>query len=73
MKLVSLGILFYIPNFISFSIWQVWQCPSASASTHKRSQFELLAELEHDSGVSGEANRPTVQNATFFFFSVKKK
>lgn len=33
---------------------QVWQCPSASSSSHKRSQFELLAELEHDSGVSGE-------------------
>lgn len=42
--------------FCFFLISQVWQCPSASASGHKRSQFELLAELEHDSGVSGEAD-----------------
>uniref|UniRef100_A0A3Q3W5A1 Uncharacterized protein n=1 Tax=Mola mola TaxID=94237 RepID=A0A3Q3W5A1_MOLML len=26
------------------------KCPSGSSSTHKRSQFDLLAELEHDSG-----------------------
>lgn len=37
-----------------FFILQVWQCPSASTSSHRRSQFELLAELEHDSGVSAE-------------------
>lgn len=29
---------------------KVWQCPSES--NHKRSQFELLAELEHDAGVN---------------------
>lgn len=45
------GICFYGRLFF---ISQVWQCPSASASTHKRSQFELLAELEHDSGVREE-------------------
>ncbi|XP_075870966.1 protein FAN isoform X3 [Nelusetta ayraudi] len=37
---------------------KVWQCPAASASTHKRSQFELLAELEHDSGVNTIALNP---------------
>lgn len=31
---------------------QVWQCASDGSSSHKRSQFELLAELEHDAGVS---------------------
>ncbi|XP_010781480.1 protein FAN [Notothenia coriiceps] len=31
---------------------KVWQCPSDSSSNHKRSQFELLAELEHDAGVN---------------------
>lgn len=35
---------------------QVWQCASDSSSSHKRSQFELLAELEHDAGVSEEAD-----------------
>lgn len=35
---------------------QVWQCASDSLSSHKRSQFELLAELEHDAGVSEDAN-----------------
>uniref|UniRef100_A0A3P8SKA8 Neutral sphingomyelinase activation associated factor n=1 Tax=Amphiprion percula TaxID=161767 RepID=A0A3P8SKA8_AMPPE len=29
---------------------KVWQCASDSSSSHKRSQFELLAELEHDAG-----------------------
>lgn len=36
---------------------QVWRCPSMNSSSHRRSQFELLAELEHDSGVRG--GRPT--------------
>ncbi|TKS87952.1 Protein FAN [Collichthys lucidus] len=31
---------------------KVWQCASDSSSSHKRSQFELLAELEHDAGVN---------------------
>eukprot|EP00064_Thunnus_orientalis_P016373 superscaffoldBa00003231_g16437 len=31
---------------------KVWQCASDSLSSHKRSQFELLAELEHDAGVN---------------------
>lgn len=44
----------YLFLWLSFLISQVWQCPSASASTHKRTQFELLAELEHDSGVREE-------------------
>lgn len=35
---------------------QVWQCAADSTSSHKRSQFELLAELEHDAGVSEEAD-----------------
>lgn len=47
-------LLCFIVLINAFLIWQVWQCPSTIASTHKRSQFELLAELEHDSGVSGE-------------------
>lgn len=38
---------------LDLSVWQVWRCPSMNSSSHKRSQFELLAELEHDSGVSG--------------------
>lgn len=32
---------------------QVWQC-AAQSLNHKRFQFQLLAELEHDAGVSGE-------------------
>ncbi|XP_078136441.1 protein FAN isoform X4 [Sander vitreus] len=31
---------------------KVWQCASDSSSSHKRSQFQLLAELEHDAGVN---------------------
>lgn len=31
---------------------KVWECASDSLSTHKRSQFNLLAELEHDAGVN---------------------
>uniref|UniRef100_H3CTM5 Neutral sphingomyelinase activation associated factor n=1 Tax=Tetraodon nigroviridis TaxID=99883 RepID=H3CTM5_TETNG len=31
---------------------KVWRCPSMNSSSHRRSQFELLAELEHDSGVN---------------------
>uniref|UniRef100_A0A4W6C811 Neutral sphingomyelinase activation associated factor n=1 Tax=Lates calcarifer TaxID=8187 RepID=A0A4W6C811_LATCA len=31
---------------------KVWQCASDGSSSHKRSQFQLLAELEHDSGVN---------------------
>ncbi|XP_045919910.1 protein FAN [Micropterus dolomieu] len=31
---------------------KVWRCESDSSSSHKRSQFELLAELEHDAGVN---------------------
>lgn len=31
---------------------KVWQCAADSQSSHKRSQFELLAELEHDAGVN---------------------
>uniref|UniRef100_A0A3Q1KA03 Neutral sphingomyelinase (N-SMase) activation associated factor n=1 Tax=Anabas testudineus TaxID=64144 RepID=A0A3Q1KA03_ANATE len=31
---------------------KVWQCASDGSSSHKRTQFELLAELEHDSGVN---------------------
>ena len=34
---------------------QVWKCPYDSSSNHKRSQFEVLAELEHDAGVSVDA------------------
>ncbi|XP_031615388.1 protein FAN [Oreochromis aureus] len=31
---------------------KVWECTSDSFSTHKRSQFNLLDELEHDAGVN---------------------
>ncbi|XP_013857082.1 protein FAN [Austrofundulus limnaeus] len=31
---------------------KVWQCASNGSSSRKRSQFELLAELEHDAGVN---------------------
>ncbi|KAM4533381.1 protein FAN [Odontesthes bonariensis] len=31
---------------------KVWQCAANSSSSHKRSQFQLLAELEHDAGVN---------------------
>uniref|UniRef100_A0AAQ5YQI0 Neutral sphingomyelinase (N-SMase) activation associated factor n=1 Tax=Amphiprion ocellaris TaxID=80972 RepID=A0AAQ5YQI0_AMPOC len=37
---------------------KVWQCASDSSSSHKRSQFELLAELEHDAGVNTVALNP---------------
>uniref|UniRef100_A0A3B4Z7F4 Neutral sphingomyelinase activation associated factor n=1 Tax=Stegastes partitus TaxID=144197 RepID=A0A3B4Z7F4_9TELE len=37
---------------------KVWQCASDSLSSHKRSQFELLAELEHDAGVNTVALNP---------------
>lgn len=53
--LLSDGLWWMLTKGWHFFISQVWQCPSASSSGHKRSQFELLAELEHDSGVSGEA------------------
>ena len=53
---------------------QVWQCPSGSSSTHKRSQFELLAELEHDSGVSEdiEFRFYTVRSSTVLANILKK-
>ncbi|XP_055363996.1 protein FAN isoform X2 [Betta splendens] len=31
---------------------KVWQCASDGSSSHKRSEFQLLAELEHDAGVN---------------------
>ncbi|XP_042366691.1 protein FAN [Plectropomus leopardus] len=31
---------------------KVWQCAADSSSSYKRSQFQLLAELEHDAGVN---------------------
>ncbi|XP_074549891.1 protein FAN isoform X2 [Halichoeres trimaculatus] len=31
---------------------KVWQCPADSSSAHRRSQFNLLSELEHDAGVN---------------------
>lgn len=31
---------------------QVWQCAADGSASHKRAQFHLLAELEHDAGVS---------------------
>ncbi|XP_039983407.1 protein FAN [Xiphias gladius] len=31
---------------------KVWLCASDGSSSHKRSQFQLLAELEHDAGVN---------------------
>ncbi|KAM6971756.1 protein FAN isoform 2-T2 [Tautogolabrus adspersus] len=31
---------------------KVWRCPADSSSNHKRSQFDLLSELEHDAGVN---------------------
>lgn len=31
---------------------KVWQCAADSSSSHRRSQFQLLAELEHDAGVN---------------------
>lgn len=56
--------------WLSFLISQVWQCPSASASTHKRTQFELLAELEHESGVREEV--PVTNRAKKLFWGGKK-
>lgn len=54
-----------------FLIWQVWQCPSTIASTQKRSQFELLAELEHDSGVSRETVWPTERGPDLFRWKIR--
>ncbi|XP_060921119.1 protein FAN [Labrus mixtus] len=31
---------------------KVWRCPADSSSNHRRSQFDLLSELEHDAGVN---------------------
>ncbi|XP_069554039.1 protein FAN [Brachyistius frenatus] len=31
---------------------KVWQCAADNSSSHRRSQFEVLAELEHDAGVN---------------------
>lgn len=47
-------LLLYCPNEDGF-VPQVWQCASNGSSSHRRSQFELLAELEHDAGVSGSS------------------
>uniref|UniRef100_A0AAY4E125 Neutral sphingomyelinase (N-SMase) activation associated factor n=1 Tax=Denticeps clupeoides TaxID=299321 RepID=A0AAY4E125_9TELE len=37
---------------------KVWRCVAAEISTNKRSQFELLAEFEHDAGVNTIALNP---------------
>ncbi|XP_034022818.1 protein FAN [Thalassophryne amazonica] len=37
---------------------KVWQCSSDGKSSHRRSHFELLAELEHDAGVNTVALSP---------------
>ncbi|XP_040922193.1 protein FAN [Toxotes jaculatrix] len=37
---------------------KVWQCASDGSSGHRRSQFHLLAELEHDAGVNTIALNP---------------
>ncbi|KAM9332459.1 protein FAN [Pholidichthys leucotaenia] len=37
---------------------KVWHCPSDCSSSHKRSPFNLLAELEHDAGVNGVGLNP---------------
>nr|XP_020480680.1 protein FAN [Monopterus albus] len=34
------------------SMVKVWQCATDGSSSHKGSQFQLLAELEHDAGVN---------------------
>ncbi|XP_015250409.1 PREDICTED: protein FAN [Cyprinodon variegatus] len=38
---------------------KVWQCSSNNQSSHKRCQFEPLAELEHDAGVNSVSLNPT--------------
>lgn len=52
---------------------QVWQCPSDSSSNHKRSQFELLAELEHDAGVSVDAYTAFWSHSLLFIIDVVHK
>ncbi|XP_056155003.1 protein FAN [Lampris incognitus] len=37
---------------------KVWKCASDVMSSHKRSQFELLAEFEHDAGVNALGLNP---------------
>ncbi|XP_041823886.1 protein FAN isoform X2 [Melanotaenia boesemani] len=37
---------------------KVWQCAANNMSSHKRSQFQLLAELEHDAGVNAVGLNP---------------
>uniref|UniRef100_A0A1A8LKW8 Neutral sphingomyelinase (N-SMase) activation associated factor n=4 Tax=Nothobranchius TaxID=28779 RepID=A0A1A8LKW8_9TELE len=37
---------------------KIWKCASISSSSHRRSQFELLAELEHDAGVNAVSMNP---------------
>ncbi|KAM9827744.1 protein FAN [Neosynchiropus ocellatus] len=38
---------------------KVWKCSPESLSSHKRSQFPLLAELEHDTGVNTAGLNPS--------------
>nr|XP_057915488.1 protein FAN [Doryrhamphus excisus] len=38
---------------------KVWRCDPRTLCAHKRSRFELLAELEHDSGVNAIGLSPT--------------
>ena len=42
----------WVQWIVLFFFSQVWQCVCDGSSSNKRSQFELLAELEHDTGVS---------------------
>lgn len=47
-------VLLYAAELIQllFACEQVWKCVAADISNNKRSQFLLLAELEHEAGVS---------------------
>lgn len=43
---------------------QIWKCVAADISSNKRTQFDLLAEYEHEAGVSAE--RPHTQTHVCF-------
>lgn len=42
-----------MPSLVFVSA-QIWKCVAADVSSNKRTQFDFLAEYEHEAGVSAE-------------------
>lgn len=57
---------------------QIWKCVADDISSNKRTPFDLLAEFEHEAGVSTEESlkklqyRQLCQTADYSFLSLKK-